>query len=141
MRIRDEEDDEAPEVNMAPLIDCIFLLLIFFLLTSTMQKQDEDKQKPIQQLALQLPDSSASVAALAQPEPLVIGIDASGRFYLGTNRVGVEELHRVLRDAAAKKSRIRIEGDRNAAFDHIAHVIDLCEFEGLRDIAVRTRDK
>jgi biopolymer transport protein ExbD len=141
MRIRDDEDDEAPEVNMAPLIDCIFLLLIFFLLTSTMQKQDEDKQKAVQQLALQLPESSASATASAQTEPLIIGIDASGRFYLGTNRVGVEELHRILRDAAAKKAKIRIEGDRNAAFDHIAHVIDLCEFEGLRDIAVRTRDK
>jgi biopolymer transport protein ExbD len=106
-----------------------------------MQKQDEDKQKAVQQLALQLPESSASATASAQPEPLIIGIDASGRFYLGTNRVGVEELHRVLRDAAAKNAKIRIEGDRNAAFDHIAHVIDLCEFEGLRDIAVRTRDK
>jgi biopolymer transport protein ExbD len=141
MRVRDDEDDETPEVNMAPLIDCIFLLLIFFLLTSTIQKQDEDKQKPIQQLALQLPESSASAAAPAQPEPLVIGIDASGRFHIGTNRVGVEELHRVLRAAAAKKSKVRIEADRTAVFDHVAHVIDLCEFEGLRDIAVRTRDK
>jgi biopolymer transport protein ExbD len=141
MRIRDDEDDETPEVNMAPLIDCIFLLLIFFLLTSTIQKQDDDRQKTIQQLALELPESGAAADAPAQAEPLVISIDSAGKFYVKSNRVGLEELHRILREAAPKKTKVRIEGDRRAQFEHIAHVIDLCEFEGLREIAVRTRDK
>ena len=141
MRIRDDEDDETPEVNMAPLLDCIFLLLIFFLLTSTVQKQDEDKEKPVQQLVLELPESAAAANAPTQPEPLVISIDESGHYHVNQSRVGLEELHRVLREASAKHPKIRIEGDRRVAFEHIAHVIDLCEFEGLREIAVRTRDK
>lgn len=141
MRIRDDEDEgDAPEVNMAPLIDCIFLLLIFFLLTSTIQKNTDEK-KEIQELAFLLPESAAAADAPAQPEILVIGVDDSGRAYVNNARVSLEELHRALRTAAASRPKVRIEGDERAAFEHIAHVIDLCEFEGLRDIAVRTRDK
>jgi len=139
MRIRDEEDDEAPEVSMAPLIDCIFLLLIFFLLTSSLQKTEDDREKAVQQLLIDLPEAAAAATAPAQGEPLVIGVDQKGKFYVGNQRVGVEELHQVLRQAASKHPKIRIEGDRQAAFEHVAHVIDLCQFEGLHDIAVRTR--
>jgi len=141
MRIRDDDDEsEVPEVNMAPLIDCIFLLLIFFLLTSTIQKNTDEK-KEIQQLAFMLPESAAAADAPGEPETLVIGVDDAGRAYVNGTRVSLEKLHRALREAAARRPKVRIEGDERAAFEHIVHVIDLCEFEGLRDIAVRTRDK
>lgn len=141
MRIHDEEDDETPEVNMAPLIDCVFLLLIFFLLTSSIQKIDDKKEKTIQQLLVNLPEAAAAVAASAQPSTLVIGVDDSGRFYLDNHRVGIEALHERLREVAKSKPRIRIEGDEHAEFQYIAHVVDLCQFEGLHEISVRTRDK
>jgi biopolymer transport protein ExbD len=141
MRIHDEEEDETPEVNMAPLIDCIFLLLIFFLLTSSIQKVDDDKQKAVQQLCVELPEAAAAATAPAQPEPLVIAVDAAGKFYVSNERVGIEKLHQILRAAAANKPKVRVEGDKRAAFEHIAHVLDLCQFEGLHDISVRTRDK
>lgn len=140
MRIRDEDDDEVLELNLAPLIDCIFLLLIFFLLTSSLDRQEE-KERAVPQLFVELPESAAAVNAPARPEPLVIGVDEAGRFYVDEKRVGVEELHRRLREAGRERRRIRIDGDRRAAFEHVVHVIDLCEFEGLRDIAVRTRSK
>jgi biopolymer transport protein ExbD len=141
MRIRDDEDDDKPELNLAPLIDCLFFLLTFFIMTSTLQDVAEQKEKAPQQLAFDLPESAAASAVPAQPEPLVIGVDASGHCYVNNSRVGLEELHRALRAAAPKHPKIRIEGDGRAPFDDIAHVIDLCEFEGLREIAVRTRDK
>lgn len=141
MRIHDEEEDEAPEVNLAPLIDCVFLLLIFFLLTSSMQKIDDDKLKAVQQLFVELPESAAASTAPAQAEPLVIAVDAAGRFYVGEERVGIEKLHQVLRAATATRPKVRIEGDKHAEFEHIARVIDLCQFEGLRDISLRTRDR
>lgn len=138
MRVRDEDEEDVPELNMAPLIDCIFLLLIFFLLTSSLQKLEDDRQQAVQQLFVELPESAAASAAPARTEPLVIAVDESGRVYLEGQRVGVEQLHARLRTAGREQRRIRIEGDRRAAFEHIVHVIDLCEFEGLRDIAVRT---
>lgn len=141
MRISDDDDEETPEVNMAPLLDCVFLLLIFFLLTSTIQNTDDERKKQIQQLVLDLPESAAAATAPAQPAPLVISVDESGHYHVNNSRVGLEELHRVLRDAADKHPKIRIEGDRRVPFDYVAHVIDLCEFEGLDEIAVRTQDK
>jgi biopolymer transport protein ExbD len=141
MRISDDDDEETPEVNMAPLLDCVFLLLIFFLLTSTIQKTDDERKKEIQQLVIDLPESAAAATAPAQPAPLVISVDASGHYHVNNSRVGLEELHQVLREASATHPKIRIEGDRRVPFDAIAHVLDLCEFEGLNEIAVRTQDK
>jgi biopolymer transport protein ExbD len=141
MRISDFEEDEESEINVAPLLDCIFLLLIFFLLTSTIQKTDEDRKKEVQQLSLELPEAAASAEAVAGKTVLVIQVDSSGRYFMNDERVGLEELHRRLRSAADKHPGIRIEGDRRVAFDAVAHVVDLCEFEGLKEISIRTKER
>jgi len=54
MRVR-LEDDEQVEVQMAPLIDCVFLLLIFFLVATTLKKIDKE-------LPLDLPEAAAAVS-------------------------------------------------------------------------------
>jgi biopolymer transport protein ExbD len=143
MRIHDEEDDDRPELNVTPLIDCLFFLLTFFIMTSTLQETEKtpEQVKSPQQLLVELPESIAARSAADPAAPLVVTVDASGHFFVDYSRVGIEELHRRLRDAGAAHRRIRIEGDRRAPFEDIARAIDLCEFEGLRDIAVRTRDE
>lgn len=139
---RRQQSHPIAELNLTNLIDLGFTLLIIFMIATPLIDQDKkDEKKELQQLPLELPESGAAANAPAQPEPLVISVDSDGKTYLGTRRVGVEELHRVLRDAASKHPKIRIDGDRRAPFEPIARVIDLCEFEGLREIAVRTRDR
>ena len=140
MRIHDEDDDDKPELNLAPLIDCLFFLLTFFIMTSTLQDVVQ-QEKAAKQLPLDLPESTAAQTAPAEDAPVIVTVDAAGRFYVENAKVGVEDLHRRLREAGQSHRKIRIEGDRRAAFDDIARVIDLCEFEGLREIAVRTRDE
>jgi biopolymer transport protein ExbD len=143
MRIHDEEDDDRPELNVTPLIDCLFFLLTFFIMTSTLQEAEKPREvtHAPQQLLVELPEAIAAHDAADPAAPLVVSVDESGHFFVGYVAVGIEELHRRLREAGAAHRRIRIEGDRRAAFEAIARVIDLCEFEGLRDIAVRTRDE
>src|SRR5690606_28382975 len=107
MRVRDDDEDEVPELNLAPLIDCIFLLLIFFLLTSSLQQIRDDELKSVQQLFVELPEAVAAQTAPAQPEPLVIAVDESGRFHVDGERVGFEDLHRRLRAAGQASRKVR----------------------------------
>src|SRR5947209_5880031 len=138
---RRQQSHPIAELNLTNLIDLGFTLLIIFMIATPLIDQDkkDERKKEIQELPLELPESGAAANAPAKPEPLIISVDDAGKIYLGTRRVGAEELHQVLREAASKHPKIRIDGDRRAPFEPIARVIDLCEFEGLREVAVRTR--
>lgn len=132
-------EDDNPEISMAPLIDCVFLLLIFFLVASSFDKGKEQEAK---ELLLDLPQSAAAISIPdGQTHPLIVGIDKRGKFYLNKQETSLKNLHQVLKQQAQidKQRRIRIDGDRRVAFQHIVHIMDLCAFEGLTNIGVKTR--
>jgi len=72
----DRRDDV--ELNMTPLIDVVFLLLIFFMVSTTFEKQAR--------LKVVLPEASAE-ATQSKDDPVVIGIDSSGRFYINDRQL------------------------------------------------------
>jgi biopolymer transport protein ExbD len=89
-----------------------------------------------------LPAAQASLdAARAAAAPLVLGVDRQGRVYVSGERVTVQGLHDALKREAARnpQRRIRIDGDEQVSYQHIVHVVDLCQFEGLTNIALHTR--
>lgn len=139
MRI-DLGDDDQPEIGLIALIDCIFFLLMFFMVaTSFKQKEQQHKDKAI---PITLPRSSATLdLADAAPDPLVIRVDREGQVAIGGDTLSIESLHERLRDEAGRAPGrpVRIEGDGNASYQSIVHVLDLCQFEGLTNIAMRAR--
>jgi biopolymer transport protein ExbD len=133
-------EDETPEIGLIALIDCIFFLLMFFMVATSFKTQDN--QRKTKDLPIQLPAATATfVAAQARPDPLVIGVDARGGLSVDGQSVSLQALHDRLRaEAAAMPTRaVRIDGDRRAAYQHVVHVLDLCQFEGLTQVAMRTR--
>lgn len=134
-------DDEQPEIGLIALIDCIFFLLMFFMVATSFKKADE--QKKIKELPISLPAAAASLERSDAIEPpLVIGIDKEGSFYFGGVQKTTQQLHDVLKREAEKDNKrlVRVEGDRNTRYNNIVHVLDLCELEGFTNIAMRTRN-
>ena len=140
MRI-DVGEEEQPEISLIALIDCIFFLLMFFMVATSFKHQDEGK--PLTELPIVLPRSAVSLdKATAAPDALVIGVDAKGGVYWGRERVSQAVLRERLR-AAALRNRdqpVRIDGDTQAPYQAVVHLMDLCQFEGLTRIAMRARD-
>ncbi|MBP6582278.1 MAG: biopolymer transporter ExbD [Chromatiaceae bacterium] len=68
---------EPPDINLAPLIDVVFLLLIFFMVTTTFREEVGIK--------IQLPQAQGEAAA--EQQALTLVIDASGDFYVNDRRV------------------------------------------------------
>ena len=134
MRIRHRRTEENPEVQMAPLIDCVFLLLIFFLLATTLKKIEKE-------LPLELPWAAASLEVAEEPDLLIISIDKYGQKYIGAEPMGTRALHDYVKTAALKNpnQRVRVDGDENARYRDVLEVIELCRFEGLRDVGLHTR--
>jgi len=71
-RRRSKEED--PEVSMSPLIDCVFLLLVFFLATTMLKKKEK-------QIPIQMPDMNLTSSKEATPEVTVITMGPNGNFY------------------------------------------------------------
>jgi biopolymer transport protein ExbD len=79
--------------------------------------------------------------ATAAPNPLAIGVDKRGKLYLDGHKVSVQALHDRLKAEATKNPQrpIRIDGDEQAHYQDIVHVLDLCQFEGFTKISMHTR--
>jgi len=137
MRVRKPEE-EPFEIMLIPMIDCMLVIIIFFLVATTLK----NKQK---ELPLELPDASAALTVVQPPDVFVIGVDKAGKVYLGGDSfmepVDNERLHRELRQLAqaSPNRKVRIDADRNVRFEEVVRVMDLCTFEGLRNVGLHTR--
>ena len=132
-------EDEHPEIGLIALIDCIFFLLIFFMMATSFKHGTKDK---LAELPISLPKSNVSFdAATAAPDPLDIAVDGNGQLYLGVRKVSIQELNDVLkREAAQGKDRpVRISADRGVRYEQVVQVLELCQFDGLTGISMRVR--
>ena len=79
------QEDEHIEVQTAPLLDCMFLLLIFFLVATSLKKINKE-------LDINLPVADAAIKVPEDPHTLVLSVDRVGKFYVDgveTGRAGV----------------------------------------------------
>jgi biopolymer transport protein ExbD len=133
MRIRNDAE-ETFEMPLVPMIDMMLVILIFFMVATTLKDT-----KP--ELPVQLPDSAASIKTQVDPKQLVIGIDQLGTRFIDGNPITTENLRIRLQQAAAQDplQPVRLDIDRNTRYEQIVEILDLCEFEGLKNVAFHTR--
>ena len=139
MRI-DLGNEEEPEIGLIALIDCIFFLLMFFMVATSFRNQAASQ--PQKALPIHVPQSSVSLdRQVAAPNTLVVGVDAKGVVYWRDDPVSIEVLRQHLHEEAQRDpdAAVRIDGDALASYQEIIHVVDLCQFEGLTKIALRAR--
>ena len=132
---QDEDVQHQNPLPIVPLIDCFVLILVFFLATASVTK-------PHKELQIILPNSSAAVKTVSKANTVVIEITKDGVIYLNSEPVSKTLLHKRLRQAASEAldRRIRIEADRQTAAQHLVYVMDLLQFEGLKNVGFKTRD-
>lgn len=161
MRLNSLQAEEKAGVPLAPLIDCVFILLIFFLVTSMLQK-------PHKEVRIDVPHSGAGEEETKEPEPLVIVLTSAlpgallaeqremarlarkdapveeQRFepyvLIGEEALDKDLLDRRLRQVAqaAPNRRIRLDIQGDIPWRHVVPIIDFCRFHGLVRLDVRT---
>jgi len=140
MRIKLGED-EQPDIGLIALIDCIFFLLMFFMVATSFKQKDTQMKEKYQ--PIELPASQASLdLPSAAKSPVVIGIGKDGDLYYGGDPVSLSTLRERLHEVAATNPGhpVRIDGDRRTPYQNIVHVLDLCQFEHMNNISMRTRN-
>ncbi len=123
--------DELPVVNLTPMIDIVFLLIIFFMVSTSFSQLERD-------IRLQVPRVSTSGPLTPAPEKKIIHVYRDGRITLEGRPVSLEELRRRL-ELARKNypdQGVLIRGDAQGAFEHVARVLDACRAAGVRELAI-----
>jgi biopolymer transport protein ExbD len=129
------------EINIIPLVDVTLVLLIIFMVTTAfVTGEDKGPAKPERELDLKLPYSAAAIENPQATEPFVIAVDKSGKKYLGVEPVTTATLVERVKAAAAQHpdQHIRIDADRETRFQDIVEIIELCQFEGLKNVGLHT---
>lgn len=133
MKLRETPTDE-PEVNLTPLIDVVFILLIFFMVSTTFQHESEIK--------IDLPEASADVVD-KHDKVLEILIDAEGHFFIGGEQVVNTELE-TLKGAIRKflgdrkKMPVVIRADRMSPYEAVIRAMDATSQLGLEQMSLAT---
>lgn len=136
MNLSRHNNEEEPEVSMSPLIDCVFLLLIFFLVSSMTKVKNRD-------IPVNLPVSTSAVKMRPDDKQAVVGLDSKGNFYWEGQPCSTNFLIQQLRNICISnpKRRIRIDMDKNTPFGRFVQVMDACQFYNLSNIGIRTYDE
>ncbi len=133
MNLRPQRREE-PEVNLTPLIDVVFLLLIFFMVSTTFQRESE--------LKIELPEASAEPAE-APEEALEIIIDAQGRYFLQGEQVlnsELKTLKRAIQKAVVDKKDppVIIRADARTPHQAVIRAMDAASQLGLVKMSLAT---
>lgn len=134
--IRIEEREEQLELNMAPMIDMVFLLIIFFLTTTTFT--DREKEQDIL-----LPTTRGSGSLSRSPEnKLIINVLQDGSLSVLGATVAPEELERIVRDRRERSRqtlKVMVRADRRTLYGSVAKALATVEQAGVQRPYVMTR--
>ncbi len=109
-------------INLTPLIDVIFLLLIFFLVAARLDQAERQMDVP-------LPSAASALPMVSEPNELVVNIDKSGNYIVSGNRLDADGLERAIRQALADNPTnltVMIRGHRAVEFQVPVTAMDIC---------------
>lgn len=125
-----QKNQNVDTVDVSPLIDMVFILLIFFMVTTTFVKD----------MKLELNRPSAASASLASTKTIRVYIDNSGEIYIDNQPVKLwavqSKLREMLRTATEKS--VLVVTDTDIPVGTLIDVIDECRQSGAKDVAVST---
>lgn len=118
---------------MTPMIDMVFLLLVFFMTVSTLAQADR-------QVELELPESASSDVPNDLSDRGTISIDATGQIYMGSIPQTLQEMQSLLKKSLTKNSELRIHlrADRTTEYQYIKKVLRACAEVGAYEVIYAT---
>ena len=143
MKFKSSTDDDELQINLTPLIDIVFLLLIFFMVSTTFTKES--------QLKIQLPEAKGEEASPEKAPQLIIEISALGVYAVkGPNdeaarqvlNTSSEALQRVIRNAAENQDRekviVIVRADKQTPHEAVIRALSVAGQLGLTRITFAT---
>lgn len=117
MKLESTLSDRAGQLYMAPLMDVILLLIIFFLFGSNLVLKSGVEVK--------LPSSSSSLPTAEDAHVITLVPNATGEFYFNDERVGLETLGSRLEEALKRSNQVVVLGDEGVPYGTVMGIARL----------------
>ncbi len=126
--------EEGVEINITPIIDMVFLLLIFFLVATKFADLERD-------VRVDPPSSRHARPITAMSQEIVINVTTEGQLLVAGTELDSDELEQLLVTAVAKNPQqaVVIRGDKLTMLQFAVNVLDLCERHGIARTYLTTR--
>lgn len=122
-------DAENSEINVSPLIDVVFILLIFFIVTTVF----------VEETGLEIQKPRAASQQDLEKNSILIGISASGTVHYGGREIGVGGVRSVVRRLLMQESMpVIIQSDQRTPTESTVQVMDEAKLAGASQVFVST---
>ncbi|MFT5123612.1 MAG: biopolymer transport protein ExbD [Kiritimatiellia bacterium] len=129
------ENARDDEVDMAPMIDMVFLLLIFFMVTSS--------QKQMEKITIDVPIASNAKMEKKPIHRQNVTVDKDGQVWLGTEKYELERMTERIKDLKLRLPDLKIflRADAGVRHEHVRDVMKGCASVGASEIIFATFEK
>jgi biopolymer transport protein ExbD len=133
MNLRSRATLHHPGIQLAPLVDVLLLLLIFFLLTWNAARNENE-------LDVKVPKASAAKEKSAPIGDVVVNVKADGDVVVNRRTLSASELTELLKNLVQLNAEqaVVIRGDEAGAYKNIVSVLNICTEAGITNVAFAT---
>jgi biopolymer transport protein ExbD len=118
-------------LSLTPLIDVVFLLLVFFLVATRFAEEERE-------LEVKLPTASEARPLIIKPRDIELSIDEAGNYYFGASgAMPLEQIEQALAEAAANNplsQTVVIRAHESCRWNDVANAVNICHRAGLTDV-------
>lgn len=128
--------DEMPSLNLTPMIDTVFLLLIFFMAGTEFANMERG-------IGLKVPQVVDAGVLTPPPSRRVVSVYSDGGISLDRETVTIDELVARLESARSQYADlgVTVRGDAGGQFQRVAEVLNACKQAGIRDLGIAVRSR
>jgi len=123
--------DKGVDINMGPLIDMVFLLLIFFVVTTSFVKE----------AGIDVQRSTAATAEVKERGNILIGVSSDGDVYMEGKRIDLRSVRPLIERALAEdpESGIVVVADKRSETGSVVKVMDQCRLAGAKNVSLAAK--
>ncbi|MFO1055140.1 MAG: biopolymer transporter ExbD [Planctomycetota bacterium] len=126
------DDDSEPGIDMSPLIDCVFILLIFFIVTTTF----------VEETGVEVDKPQAASASQLEKTSILIAITQNGDIVYGGRNIGVGGVQPLVKRMIQKEDvPVIVQADQSSMSGLLVRVIDEAKLAGATKVSVATSGK
>lgn len=136
MPVEVKKSQATSTLSLTPLIDVVFLLLVFFLVTTRFAQDDP-------RMPINLPSATSATPMTEPPKEITIDIGSNGNTMLNGQELTLGEIEESLQKAVASNpvhQSVVIRADRTVEFQAVVSVMDVCNRTGVADYSVTTQE-
>jgi len=127
MNFADKEEDLL-DINITPLIDIVFLLLIFFMISTTFVNDNA--------IDVQLPQASSAKSSSTE-QATTVGVSAEGNIYIDGKATSLDKLKAQL----SSSKEVTIKADKTASHGQVVKVLDIAKEAGVKSLNIAAEKK